>query len=149
MTAVDINPEFSESDWIESESIRRLMQPRSTMMSFATLTMLVMAIQLYGHLNTYLVGSWLVVSLVFTVFRFQIKKLFNQKIAALNVTSQSAFIKRYSIVWSLTALVWGIAGWLSFANLPIQNLYICASILNLVVFIGVLNIPQMMTKLIK
>lgn len=140
MTAVDINPEFSESDWIESESIRRLMQPRSTMMSYATLTMLVMAIQLYGHLNTYLVGSWLVVSLVFTVFRFQIKKLFNQKIAALNVTSQSAFIKRYSIVWSLTALVWGIAGWLSFANLPIQNLYICASILNLVGFIGVLNL---------
>ena len=68
------------------------------------------------------------------------KKLFNQKIAALNVTSQSAFIKRYNIVWSLTALVWGIAGWLSFANLPIQNLYICASILNLVGFIGVLNL---------
>ena len=80
MTAVDINPEFSESDWIESESIRRLMQPRSTMMSFATLTMLVMAIQLYGHLNTYLVGSWLVVSLVFTVFRFQIKNFLIKKL---------------------------------------------------------------------
>jgi signal transduction histidine kinase len=140
MSALEINPELSESDWIESESIRRLMQPRSTMMSFATLTMLVMAIQLYGHVNTVLVASWLLVSLVITVFRFQIKKLFNQQIAGLNIASQSAFIQRYSIVWSLTALVWGISGWLSFTNLPVENLYICASILNLVGFIGVLNL---------
>jgi signal transduction histidine kinase len=140
MNALEINPDLSESDWIESESIRRLMQPRSTMMSFATLTMLFMAIALYGYVNTVLVASWLLVSLAITLFRFQIKKIFNAQIAHLNVASRSAFIQRYSIVWALTALVWGISGWLSFSYLPSQNLYICATILNVVGFVGVLNL---------
>ena len=40
-----INPELSESEWIESESIRQLMQSRAGMMAITSFAMLVMTRQ--------------------------------------------------------------------------------------------------------
>ena len=140
MTAVDINPELSEFEWIESESIRLLMQPRTSMMGFASFTMLVMALQLYDHVNTTLIVSWLVVSLVVLAFRYRVKELFNKHLVHADIDSQSAFAKRYSLVWTLNAFTWGMSGWLYLTNLPLQNQYICAMMLDAVGFVAVHNL---------
>jgi signal transduction histidine kinase len=140
MTAVDINPELSESEWIESESIRQLMQSRSGMMGFASFTMVIMALQLYSHVNTMLLASWLVVSLVVLAFRYKVKTLFSKHLMRADIGSQSAFAKRYSLVWTLNAFTWGMSGWLFFTNIPVQNQYICAVMLNAVGFVAVHNL---------
>jgi signal transduction histidine kinase len=140
MTTLEINPELSESEWIESESIRLLMQSRSGMMGFASFTMVVMAIQLYGHVSTVLIASWLIVSLVVLAFRYNIKSLFNKHLARTDIGSQSDFAKRYSVVWTLNAFTWGMSGWLFFTNIPVQNQYICATMLNVVGFAAVHNL---------
>jgi signal transduction histidine kinase len=140
MAAVEINPELSEFEWIESESIRLLMQPRSGMMGFAAFTMLVMALQLYSHVNTLLIASWLVVSLVVLTFRYKVKALFNKHLVHADIDSQTAFAKRYSLAWTLNAFTWGMSGWLFFTNIPVQNQYICAVMLNAVGFVAVHNL---------
>ncbi len=140
MIVEEINPELSESEWIESESIRQLMQSRSGMMGFASFTMFVMALQLYGHVNTLLIASWLVVSLVVLAFRYSIKSLFYRHLARADISSQSAFAKRYSLVWTLNAFTWGMSGWLFFTNIPVENQYICATMLNVVGFAAVHNL---------
>lgn len=140
MSAVEINPEYSESEWIESESIRQLMQSRSGMMGFASFTMLVMALQLYSHVNTMLIASWLVVSLVVLAFRYYVKTLFSKHLVYADIGSQSVFAKRYSLVWTLNAFTWGMSGWLFFTNIPVQNQYICATMLNVVGFVAVFNL---------
>jgi signal transduction histidine kinase len=140
MTSVEINPELSESEWIESESIRQLMQSRSGMMGFASFTMVVMALQLYSHVNTLLLASWLIVSLVVLAFRYNVKALFSKHLVRASIGSQSAFAKRYSLVWTLNAFTWGMSGWLFFTNIPVQNQYICAVMLNVVGFVAVHNL---------
>lgn len=140
MTTVEINSELSESEWIDSESIRLLMQSRTGMMAFASFTMVVMALQLYGHVNTLLIVSWLVVSLVVLAFRYNIKSLFNKHLVRVDIGRQSDFAKRYSLVWTLNAFTWGMSGWLFFTNIPTQNQYICATMLNVVGFAAVHNL---------
>ena len=140
MIVEEINPELSESEWIESESIRQLMQSRAGMMAIASFAMLVMTLQLYGHVNTLLIASWFVVSMVVLAFRYNIKSLFNKHLARADIGSQSDFAKRYGLVLTLNAFTWGMSGWLFFTNIPVQNQYICATMLNVVGFAAVHNL---------
>jgi signal transduction histidine kinase len=87
-----------------------------------------------------LIASWLIVSLVVLAFRYNIKSLFNKHLARTDIGSQSDFAKRYSVVWTLNAFTWGMSGWLFFTNIPVQNQYICATMLNVVGFAAVHNL---------
>lgn len=139
MIVEEINPELSESEWIESESIRQLMQSRAGMMAIASFAMLVMTLQLYGHVNTLLIASWLVVSLVVLAFRYNIKAIFNKSLIRADMGSQIDFTERYRLVWTLNAFTWGMSGWLFFTNIPVQIQYICATMLIVVGFVAVHN----------
>ena len=88
---LDLKTELSENDWIESESLRLLMKPRSRMTWFSSGTMVAMAAQLYGHVNTLLIAAWLLVSLVVVAFRVHIKSEFNQHFLNAHVDSQTRF----------------------------------------------------------
>lgn len=140
MPNLDLKTELSERDWIETESLRLLMKPRSRMTWFSSGTMVAMAAQLYGHVNTLLIGSWLLVSLVVVAFRAHIKSEFNQHLLNAHIDSQSAFVNRNQLAWTLNAFTWGVSGWLFFTNIPIQNQYIGATILTFVGFVAVHNL---------
>lgn len=131
---------LSESRWIESESIRLLMQPRSSMMAIAVLAMFVMAGLLYGYVNTALVLGWLALSLLVVVARMRVKAYFAKHLAQADIDAQVKFVDRYGPAWTLNALTWGLSGWLFFANIPIQYQYICVCILNIVGFVAIHNL---------
>ena len=140
MQDFDLKTELSESDWIESESLRTLMRPRLSMTWFAAGTMVAMAMQLYDHTNPILIGFWLLVSLVTVGFRYHIKAVFNQHLINASVADQIRFVERNQLAWTLQAFTWGVSGWLFFTNIPIENQYLGATILTFVGFAAVQNL---------
>jgi two-component system, sensor histidine kinase len=136
----DLKTDLSESAWIESESLRLLMETRSRMNGFSAFTMLAMAALLYGHVHVLLIGAWLLASLAVVGFRVNVKSLFNQQVANTFVGTQSAFVQRNRLAWTLNAFTWGLSGWLVFANLPVQNQYIGVSILTFIGYVAIHNL---------
>ena len=132
--------ETSESLWIESESILLLMQSRRGTTGLAVLTMLLMAVQLYGSVDTVLVAGWLTMSLAVLMSRVKFKASFAKRMAKSTNAAKAAFVDRISLLWTLNALTWGISGWIFFSSIPIQNLYVCAITLNIVGFVAVQNL---------
>lgn len=139
MQDLDLKTELSESDWIESESMKALMKPRYSMAFLSAVTMIFMALQVYGHADLVLIAFWLIVSLVVVAFRTHILSLFNQHFLHKDLARQRQFIDKNKLAWTLNAFTWGIAGWLSFQNLPLQNKYISAILLVIVGFFAVHN----------
>ena len=140
MDEFDLKTELSEKAWIEGESFRVLMQPRSRMTWFSSVTMAAMAVQLYGQVNTLLIAAWLLVSLLVVAFRVHIKSEFNKHFLNADNGIKSAFVNRNQLAWTLNAFTWGISGWLFFTNIPIENQYIGATILTFVGFVAVHNL---------
>ncbi len=140
MQDLDIKTELSEGDWIESVSLPLLTKPRSRMTWFAIGTMVAMAVQLYGHVNTFLIAAWLFVSLVVVAFRVHVKSEFNKHLLNAELSVKSAFIARNKLAWTLNAFTWGVSGWLFFSSIPIENQYIGATILTFVGFVAVHNL---------
>jgi hypothetical protein len=132
--------ELSEEEWIENESINRLMKSRRGTIAFASLASLLMAIQLQGHIHNGLVLIWLTASLFFIFYRYILKNKIANDLRSATVAMKVTFVKKYSFIWSLNALIWGLASWLFLASMPVQNQYICATILNGVGFVAVLNL---------
>jgi signal transduction histidine kinase len=140
MQDLDLKTELSESDWIQSKSLSLLMNSRARMAWFSAGTMVAMAVQLFGHVNTVLIAVWLLVSLVVMAFRVHVKSVFNQHFLTAQVESQSAFVNRNQLAWTLNAFTWGVSGWLFFSSIPIENQYIGATILTFVGFVAVHNL---------
>ena len=140
MQDLDIKSDFSEADWIESESLRLLTQPRSRTTWIAAGTMGAMAIQLLGHVNVFLLTAWLLVSLVLLAFRVHVKSEFNKHLLTAYIQVRSAFIARNKLVWTLSGLTWGLSSWLFLSNIPISNQYIGATILTFVGLVAVHNL---------
>jgi hypothetical protein len=103
MQDFDLKTELSESDWIESESLRLLMRQRLSMTWFSSGTMAAMAIQLYDHTNPVLIGFWLLVSVVTVMFRHHIKTVFNQHFLNSSLADQILLLKRNELAWTLSA----------------------------------------------
>lgn len=140
MQDLDTKSELSESDWIESESLRLLTQPRTRITWFSAGTMGIMALQLYGHVNVFLLAAWLLVSWVVVAFRVHVKRVFNKHFLTADTPTQSAYINRNRLAWTLSALTWGFCGWLYFSNTPATNQYIGATILTFVGLVAVHNL---------
>lgn len=140
MDDIELKTEILEKAWIESESLRLLMKLRTRMTLFSSGAMVVMALQLYGHVNTLLISAWLLVSLVVVAFRAHIKAEFKKHFFNAEIDIQSAFVDRNQLAWTLNAFTWGVSGWLFFTNIPLQNQYIGATILTFVGFVAVHNL---------
>jgi signal transduction histidine kinase len=139
MQDIDLKTELSETDWIENRSLRAFMEPRMRLAWLSAVTMVFMALQVYGHANSVLIGFWLLVSLVVVAFRTHVVTLFNRHFLNSDIASQSTFINKNQLAWTLNAFTWGVAGWLSFNHLPIQNQYISSILLTFVGFFAVHN----------
>lgn len=145
---IDLKDELSENDWIKSESLRALMEPRSRMMWASSLIMVIMAVQLYAHINILLLAAWLSVSLIIVAFRKHVKTLYRQHFANAGIDVKTAFVERNQLVWTLNAFTWGLSGWLFFANIPDENQYLGAVVLIVVGLLAVynLNVHQNISK---
>lgn len=139
MQDIDLKTELSESDWIEGKSLKAFMEPRLRLSWLSAITMIFMALQVYGHANSVLIGVWMVVSLVVVAFRAHVVTIFNRHFLNSDLASQRSFVDKNKLAWTLNAFTWGVAGWLSFYHLPIQNQYISAILLTFVGFFAVHN----------
>ncbi len=132
MQAVDLKAELSENDWIESEALRSLTRPPLLMTWFSSVMMIAMAIELHGHINTLLLGLWLLICLATILFQLHSKKVFNQYFIKTPFADQIRFVKRNQMAWTLNGFTWGVAGWLIFTNIPVESKYLGASVLTLI-----------------
>lgn len=126
----------SESQWIQSESIRLLMQTKPVIHILTALAMMLMAIQLYGHVNPALIFTWLAASLIVLATILNFEKLFAKQMLAEKIK----YVDRFCQIWILNALIWGLSGWLFFAKLPIQNQFVSACILSTMGVISVFKL---------
>lgn len=140
MDEIRSQKELSESDWIDSESLIILMRSRSKFAWLAAATMVAMALQLYGHVNTLLIVVWLAVSLTVLLFRRHIKTIYQQHFLNADINAKKAFVEKNQLAWTLNGFTWGLSGWLFFTGIPVENLYIGASILTVVGFVAVHNL---------
>jgi hypothetical protein len=125
----EINHAINEPDWIQSESIRMLMQTRFSTNIFIGASMLIVAGQMYGHIKLELILLWLFSAFSILILIFFYKKAFAKRMNAASIAQKVIFIERSRQVWSLNAFIWGLLAWLFFAKLPIQNQFVCAVIL--------------------
>lgn len=139
MNEFDVKNELSESDWIDSHSIDLLLKPLRGMTSFTALAMVVMALLVLEHINLGLLLGWLSLSITILVYRYNIKVRYTQYLTHASVEIKRKFIQKYGFSWAANAFMWGISGWLFFANIPIQNQYLSAVVLIVVGFICVLQ----------
>ncbi len=130
----------SEKLWIESESIRLILKARRGTNGLAALAMLLFAVMVYQHINGWYILAWLFASVAILGTRIAIKAHGVKHLAHANLATKSAFVDRYSVIWALNALTWGISGWTLYSDIPIQNLYICLTILNIAGFAAVHNL---------
>jgi signal transduction histidine kinase len=140
MNEFDTSNQLSESDWIENQSIDLLMDPRRGTTSFASLSMVVMALLVYEHVNPWLLLAWLGASFSILVYRYKLKVRCAHFLSRASVARRQKFIEKYSFAWTANAFTWGASGWLFFADIPFQKQYICAMMLFVVGFVGVLNL---------
>jgi signal transduction histidine kinase len=140
MNEFDTKNELSEADWIDSQSIDLLLEPRRGTTSYAALAMLVMMFLVYEYINFWLLLGWLGASFGILLYWFRLKIRCVEDMAYASVASKRKFIKKYSFAWTGYAFTWGASGWLFFANIPVQNQYVVAMMLFVVGFVGVLNL---------
>jgi len=136
----ELKPELSENAWIESESIRLLMKPRSEMTGFSAFAMIFMALQLYGQVHHLWIAGWLALSLCVLVYRRRLKAYFHLKIVNFPLEAHRVYVNKRKLGWSLNAFTWGIAGWLFFSEIPIQHKYIGAVVLAFVGIVAIYNL---------
>lgn len=140
MNEFDTKNELSESDWIENQSIDLLLEPRRGTDGFAALTMIVMALLVNEYVDPWLLFGWLGASVAILIYRYKLKVRCAACMSHASVAVKRKFIDKYSFVWTVNAFMWGAFGWLFFANIPVQNQYICAVLLFVVGFVGVLGL---------
>lgn len=132
----------SEALWIESESIRILMQSRRGTTGIAVLAMLLMAVVWHGAVSDWLVTAWLLISLLILAGRTNLKSSFEQQIASAPHSKKVAFIEQHAVYWQAYALVWGLSGWLFFTTSPPEHEYTCRTILTVVTFVSIINLSS-------
>lgn len=128
------------SDWIDSESIRLLLDFRRNNAGLTALIMFWMAALLFETVNVYLVLAWLMASLIILGGRLYIKRLYAQKFTIALHSEKTDLIKKYGLLWIAHAITWGLAGWLFFTAAPPQNQYMSRAILAIVGFLAVVNL---------
>lgn len=131
---------LSESDWIENQSIDLLLEPRRSANSFAAFAMIVMALLVYEYVDLWLLLGWLGASAAILFYKYKLKVRCAPYMSHASVAIKRKFINKYNFVWTTYAFTWGAFGCLFFANIPVENQYICAMMLLIVGFVGVLNL---------
>ena len=131
--------ELSESDWIENHSIDLLLKPFRGLTGITALAMVVMALLAYEYVNLWLLLGWSSLSISILIYRYSLKVRYTQYLARVNVAIKRKFINKYGLAWAINAFMWGVSGWLFFANISIQYQYLCAVMLIVVGFICVLQ----------
>lgn len=134
------NDPVSEFEWIQSEAIRMLMQTRLSSNILISLGIVLIAVQLYGHISTGRIVTWMFSAFVLLVIIYFYKKSYAKRLNAASIAEKVAFIEGSRQIWSVNALIWGLSGWLFFARLPLQNQFVCAFVLSLMGFLGVLKL---------
>ena len=132
----------SEALWIESESIRILMESRRGTTGIAILAMLLMAVVLRGTVSDMLVLGWLLVALLILAARTRLKKCFDREFSNAKHSKRVAFIAQNSYYWQAYALVWGVSGWLFFTTNPSEYQYTNRAILTVVAIVSIFNLSS-------
>ncbi len=142
MNSVPSNKFRNESElrWVESESIRLILQERRGTNGLAVMGMLLVVSMLYMHVNIWIVLTWLLLSAGALLAHIIIKAFGRKQLAQAGLEVKSAYILKFSVFWALTAFIWGSSDWLVNLDIPVQNQYVCLMVLNIVGFAAVHNL---------
>lgn len=131
---------LAESEWINNESIRRVML-RSKVWAYAVIPSYVfIAAMIYGSVNPTWIFLWMTWMLVCFSYVVHLKINFANPTSAPNPEKQKIGIVRLGYTWSLMGLGWAMIGLVFFSDMPAPNQFMVAVALSFNVLLTVLDL---------
>ena len=131
---------MTESEWINSESIRRVML-RSRVWGYAVVPSYVFIASLaYGSVNHMWILLWMAWMLVFFSYVIHLKINHSKPTSALSPLKKNYNIERLGYTWFLLGLGWAMTGLVFYSVLPAQKQFMAAVALSFNVLLLVLDL---------
>lgn len=131
---------LSESEWINSESTRRVML-RSKVWGYAVVPSYIFTAALaYGSVNATLILLWMMWMLVLFSYVIHLKIDYTSSTLAHNPQKQKINVERLRYAWILLGLGWATIGLVFFSAMPAPNQFMVAITLSFNVLLPVLDL---------
>jgi len=123
-TAVPESADEAES-WVRGEMIRSLMRLSRGSYLVAAALMPAMVGLAWGYVPAWQLLGWLALGLAATGMRMWGAHRYAREYADQDSAAQQHFVDRYSMLWSTSAVVWGLSVLIFFERVPLANQYMC------------------------
>jgi signal transduction histidine kinase len=131
---------LSETDWVDSESVRRVML-RSKAWGYAMVpSFLFIAALLYGSTNNTLILLWVTWMLVLFSYVIRIKIEYASSTLANNPEKKKIKVQRLGSAWFLMGLGWAMIGLVFFTSMSAQKQFLIAVALSFNVLLPILDL---------
>ncbi|MDP9897920.1 sensor histidine kinase [Variovorax ginsengisoli] len=109
--------------WVRGEMIRSLMRLSRGSYLVAAALMPAIAGLSWGYVPAWQLLAWLALGCVATCLRMWGMRRYAQKYADQDSAAQQHFVDHYSMLWSASAVLWGMSVLLFFERVPLANQY--------------------------
>src|SRR5512133_2818299 len=115
----------AEAQWVEAELIRSLMRTARTTQLVGLLLIPIFLGVLWDDASVAALALWACAAVVVAGARFLIVRKYVADVMARGPAEHLAFFRRYSRIWSVSALVWGLTTLLYFDRTSLADQFIC------------------------
>ena len=115
----------AEAQWVEAELIRSLMRTARTTQLVGLLLIPIFLGVLWDDASVAALALWACAALVVAGARFLIVRKYVAEVMPQGPAEHLAFFGRYSRIWSVSALVWGLTTLLYFDRTSLADQFIC------------------------
>src|SRR3954465_3446545 len=108
----DVTPPIAtpaETQWVEAELVRSLMRIAGNTQAVGILLIPVFIGVLYDDHQAVALVTWVICACAVAATRFSIIRKYVGEVGAAGSLAQLEFFRRYSALWPLSALVWGMS----------------------------------------
>jgi signal transduction histidine kinase len=123
-------PTAAEAQWVEGELVRSLMRTARNTQFASLLVIPVFVGVMFDDAAIGALALWCAFSVGAVATRFRAIRLYMQTVAEQGADQQIAFIRRFQLLWPLSAVAWGVSTLLFFDRAPLADQFVCWLILS-------------------
>src|SRR3569832_334557 len=124
----DITPAVgtpAETQWVEAELVRSLMRIARNTQVVGVLLIPIFIGVLFDDRDALALGLWTVSAFAVAIARFVVIRRYVREVLSAGSRAHLAFFERYSLLWPVSAFVWGATTVRFFARAPLADQFIC------------------------
>ncbi|MBC7603024.1 MAG: hypothetical protein H7255_10240, partial [Ramlibacter sp.] len=120
----------AESRWVEAELIRSLMRTARNTQLFGLVLIPIFLSVLWSDVTLGALALWSLAAFSIAGARFWIIRVYVRDVLTAGAQAHLEFFRRYRLLWTASALVWGLSTLLFFDRASLQDQFVCWLILS-------------------